>query len=201
MRLRPTRSAANVQRTSLPNIVRARELPNSHASKTTAPHKLMPAAPPSPSPMPALRRNRSTSSAIPIPKSTPPRTLAKKGRPLAGRPSASATESGYQTRTAPRSTLNTPSIVNSLVLIGSLVLMRRPCLLLGAEHATRRRRVQRHPGPSAPARTTAACTASRPLPCAIWLRQLVPSAMTRASSAAARTAGSRSSSAIFIDSS
>ena len=48
------------------------------------------------------------------------------------------------------------------------------------------------------ARTRATCRASRPLPSAIWWRQLVPSATMQASGAL-RTAGSRVSSAICIE--
>ena len=50
------------------------------------------------------------------------------------------------------------------------------------------------------ASTRATCSASRCAPSAIWWRQLVPSATTMASGAA-RTAGSRLSSAICIDTS
>jgi len=51
---------------------------------------------------------------------------------------------------------------------------------------------------SAASSTRATCQASRPAPSAIWCRQLVPSATT-SDSGASRTAGSRLSSAIFID--
>jgi hypothetical protein len=54
---------------------------------------------------------------------------------------------------------------------------------------------------SARSSTRATCTAARPVPSLIWCRQLVPSATINASPAAARTAGSKDSSPIFIDTS
>ena len=52
---------------------------------------------------------------------------------------------------------------------------------------------------SASSSTLATCHASRAAPSAIWRRQLVPLATIRVSRSAARTAGSRPSSAIAID--
>ncbi len=51
----------------------------------------------------------------------------------------------------------------------------------------------------ADSRMRAMCRARRPVPLRIWWRQLVPSAQMTVSAAAARTAGSRLNSPIFMD--
>ena len=52
---------------------------------------------------------------------------------------------------------------------------------------------------SARRRTSAGCSAPRPVPSAIWVRQLVPAATITVPGAAARTAGSTASSPMRID--
>jgi hypothetical protein len=66
-------------------------------------------------------------------------------------------------------------------------------------HKPRRRGVEPR-GASRSNSTRARWSASRPVPSAIWCRQLVPSA-TSSASGARRTAGKRLSSAIAIDAS
>ena len=78
--------------------------------------------------------------------------------------------------------------------------MRAGCVADQARR-TNQARLSRYRLSKAASRTRTTCRASRPLPSAIWCRQLVPSATRIALRGALRTAGSRRSSAIFIDTS